>query len=194
MNRLAYIAKGTRIRAGYVVNDGPCEFHPKTAIVTVRGSGRPPTDVFDVVGNIVFQLDGQNPDGWYSRRFAVQAWGSVSIQIDQFSGFKLTVLGCSLPTTFDAVCIVTDGEEASSQPLLLYPEVRLGATAAVVPWGAVELVCSTADPGFAWSISDQNGSVITVSQALTAGQTVPVGGLRYVPSVSPFRAVWRIRP
>lgn len=180
------------IRPGKPVVDGVCARRGenfKTLLVELRGAGQPPTPTTptDATGIVLLQLQGQNPGaGWYCRRFALTAWGAVSIQVDQFATFSLQVVSSTL-AGFDVVAVATDGEEASTQPLLLYPETV--AAPAITPWGAVELVPAQNDALFAWQL----GTVI-VPVALVAGVAVQVAGLRYVPTVFPFSATWRIRP
>lgn len=141
---------------------------------------------------MIFQFEGFGGPGLYARRFAVQPFGSVSLQVAQFPQWRLRLLSVDLSTTYDVVVYATDGEEASSQPLLLYPETVAANLQKAVPWGAVELIPAQADAGFRWQITDASGTLITVPQALVAGSVYQVAGLRYFPSV-PFSGVWRIR-
>jgi hypothetical protein len=173
--------------AGRLLVDNPPPFHAKTLLVETKSGGQVPTGTFDQVGAVVVQFEGQGPNAWYARRFAVGAWGSVSLQVDQFRSFSLRILSNTLPN-YSVVAMASDGDEASSQPLLLYPQTLTGGTG-VVPWGATELVPAANDAGFSWEIGG-----VTVPVALTAGATFAVTGLRYTPTVFPFSAVWRIRP
>jgi hypothetical protein len=168
--------------------DGPWGIpHAKTLVIETKTSGLPPTLPFDNAGVVILQFEGQNLRGWYTRRFALRAWDGVSLYVEQFAGCRLTVLGNTL-AGFNLVAVVSDGDEASSQPALLYTET-LVAGAGVVPWGAIQMMSAAADAGFRWQL---DATVIPV--AIVAGTLVEVMGVRYLPSVFPFSAVWRIRP
>lgn len=179
-------AANARVGASVVDGDMP-PFQAKTLLVETKKGGNPPTGPFDVAGAVVLQFEGQGPPAWYVRRFALGGWGSVSLQVEQFRSFRLFVVANTL-AAFDIVAMASSGDEASSQPLLVYPET-LPAGGGVVPWGASEMVPAQADVGFNW---ESNGILIPV--AMVAGVSQPIAGVRYIPGVFPFSAVWRIRP
>ena len=168
------------------------EFAAETLIVQTRCSRLGlPLAAWDYPGAYQLQLDGLTDCGNYLRRFAIGPWSSIEITVAPFVYCRLTVLENSfldpaVQYQFDLIAILTDGQASSQVAPLLYRETVTGA--AGVPWGAFELVPAVADPGFAW---DLDGT--SIPQPLTVGNSYPVLGLRYVPSVATFTGVWRIR-
>lgn len=181
----------TEATPGAVLMDSSAlSFAAETLVVQTRCSRLAlPLSAWDQPGAYQLQLDALTDCGNYLRRFALGPWGSVEITVAPFRYFRLTVLENSflaVDDQFDLTASLTDGQASSQVTPLLYRETVTAA--AGVPWGAFELVPAVADPGFAWDLAGTS-----IPQPVTVGNSFPVLGVRYVPSVATFTGIWRIR-
>lgn len=141
-------------------------------------------------GNMVFQLSGVFRLGHYTRRFALQRFQTVELDISGFMGVKLFLLRSNL---LGVNCFAFASERVvpiAPRPVASLP-LRVDAGVQAVPWGARRLRAASADPGFVWRGWDDGATAVNVSDPLAIGDERDVLAPLYVPSVA-FQALWEI--
>lgn len=167
-------------------------FAAKTVVLSARSKAGIPKTLLQQTGNWVLQVEMLTlKGGTYARRFCLGAWGAFTINVEPFSSLSVFLLEDGL-SDFDLVIEISDGQEASSQPPLLYAQILPAPGSYTVPWGAYELFPAQNDPGFAWKIEGLGGPMI-VPVAAATGVKMDVLGTYFETKVFPFNTVWRIR-
>lgn len=144
------------------------------------------------VGNVVFQLAGTMRCGQRTRRFALQRWMSIEIDITAFDGLRLQILGSNIPGA-DVFGVIHDqqlGGQAGRPVATLATNTTAGVFA--VPWGARQLFSATLDPAFAWLAYDAAGTVVNFPDPIVVGDTRDVKGVLYQSAVA-LSALWEIQ-
>ena len=192
-NLQSYTLKEHQLKAGGKLLDNAFAFAAKTIILSARSSGVVPLTLIQNTGNWTFQLELLTlKGGIYTRRFALGAYGAFTVNVEPFAAFRLYLVEGGL-LDFDLFVEISDGQEASAQPPLLYSQILPAPGSYAVPWGAYELLPATSDAGFAWKIEGSGGAVAVAVPAVT-GVKQDVAGTYIETTVLNFGAVWRIRP
>jgi len=163
----------------------------KSLLVSFQQKRAVPLNPMNFTGNIVLSLTLLSDTVYYNRKFALGPYQSVVFNADGFNKLDLHCMAVTAEN-FELVVTATAGGEASSLGPLIFPESVIGPNVFCVPAGAEELIAATNDPGFAWEVYDQTGTVFLVPQAMVIGNSYPVAGTQYRPT-GPFSGVWRIR-
>jgi len=196
----AWVCKAGKIPVGPVdpqsALNAPLPPGTKTLVISLQQGRKPPLPAAQFGGNIIMCLTMLGDTVYYSRKFCIGPYQSAIFQADGFRNFDLRVSQITA-TQFDLVAMASDGYQPSSIGALLYPETVPAAVAPLLAYdvapGAESVTAAANDPGFSWEYEDQLGATIILPQAMVLGNTYPVAGNRYRPSV-PFSALWRIRP
>lgn len=157
------------------------------------GPGLPPTSRrTPPAGNAIFRARFGSDGAWYTRDFALPAWGAVLFDIRPWRHVNVELVR----STVNGAEVVATAMESTTEtwftPYLQLPDTGDPTAPYIVPWGADQISVG-APVTIIWSSADQNGVPVVITEVLGAGGTTPVKGATWQPDVA-APVVWRIIP
>lgn len=141
------------------------------------------------LGNVIFQVSGLCQNGAYNRRFALQQYGSIELDVSGFSGLKVYVIESTVPGA-GAFGWLSERAYTAIRPARAWLPETGAAGDHTTPWGASSFLAGMADPGFTWN-ADVGGTVIAIADPVALGDVHQVRAPCYSTSV-PFVGIWEI--
>lgn len=186
---------GKYVRAGAkLVNASPSQFRARSLLL---GAAQTAPDLETryvsaaAAGAMTFQFEGRTTGGVEARTFQVNRGGTIRLDVTAYETFSVVVLSSTIAGAQAFALACNTSTKPDEHAWVAVQHLDTGTY--VVPPGADVMYAGTADATFAWATPLDATRNVTVTQAIVAGQAVPVAGLYYRPTTAPFEAVFRVR-
>lgn len=145
-------------------------------------------------GEVIVDVLGiSESGGTYYRRFGLNQYQPAVIPCEFLRNAQVRALK-NAGADRDLVVVATNGYPPSTGIPMILAETYTVAGTYLVPPGATGFTAGTADPGFSWATTNDDGLAAAVPAPTVVGVIQTVAGSRFTTTVAPVTLVWRIFP